>query len=196
MAVPQWRASLAQAIRDNSHTREWSYMTLATVDRSNKPRARTVVFRGFLDAPGHSPHALTFTTDARSRKVDEVAQSASAEISWYFAGTREQFRLAGKLSVASASTPDPALKEARRGAWRATSEFGRAQFAGPAPGSARAAEPEPVAPPPGLEEDPPEPFCLAFLTVQAVDVVDLRDNTRWQHALGEDGGWLAREVHP
>ena len=70
--------------------------------------------RGFL---GESAD-LTFVTDLRSNKVEEIARRPDGEVAWYFPQTREQFRIAGKLKVigptvevkGGASKPDPSLK--------------------------------------------------------------------------------------
>lgn len=58
----------------------------------------------------------------RSRKIEEIARSPWGEVAWYFPGTREQFRLLGRLTVVGAATEDAALQKVGREGHRAPRE--------------------------------------------------------------------------
>ena len=64
------------------------YVQIATVREDGRPANRTVVFRGFL----WETEKLTFVTDSRSCKVQEVAKNPWCELAWYFPDSREQYR--------------------------------------------------------------------------------------------------------
>lgn len=177
------------------------YVQLATVKTDGRPACRTVVFRGFYDefAGGLAdrPWHLTFVTDARSKKVDEVAQSPFAELCWYFPGTREQYRISGTLEIVSSAHPDPVLLKARVNAWKRMSDGGRAQFAWPQPGLPRLEEHEHLYKdaPPTDPEIPLEAFCLVILAPEEVDHLQLRENERQLHCMRE-GEWVRAQVNP
>ena len=92
---------------------------------------------------------LTFTTDGRSRKAAEVERYPWGEACWYFAKTREQFRIAGRLTLVRADHTDTALADARERAWRDLSDAraGLVHLAHPG-GTARARGPPSRACPP------------------------------------------------
>ena len=45
----------------------------------------------------------------RSHKIEELAREPHAEVCWYFTGTREQYRLAGKVLVVDKDSTDAVL---------------------------------------------------------------------------------------
>ena len=92
---------------------------------------RTVVFRGWL----WDTCTLTFVTDLRSAKADEIAHSAHGEACWYFAKARDQFRIEGSLALVSATEADAKLARARTAAWTNLSDGAREQFFWPTPGA-------------------------------------------------------------
>jgi len=67
-------------------------------------------------------------TDARSNKVDEIAAAPAGEFAWYFPESRDQFRIAGRLTVVAADTEDQAMQKARGAAWNRMSPNGRASL--------------------------------------------------------------------
>lgn len=54
---------------------------------------------------------LTFCTDMRSRKVEEIGHNARTQICWYFTDSREQFRMDGDLQVVGADCSDAELNQ-------------------------------------------------------------------------------------
>jgi PPOX class probable FMN-dependent enzyme len=188
-----WRPALDRALSRNGQSPGCRFVQLATIGLDGRPAARTVVFRGFVG----DARDLCFTTDARSAKCAEIARSPEVEICWYFAETREQFRLAGAIRMVDASTPDAPLLAARREVWRTLSEETRASFGWPPPG-------EPVDPGASIPsagpdaESPPDTFALMLFSARAVDHLELvgPPQRRWRYAVDANGRWSVREVNP
>jgi len=84
--APVWRQFLDKSIEKEKGDPTSKFLTLATV-KGSEPRARTVVFRGFLDDE-KNPNILKFITDLRSEKIGEIDANAKAEAMWYFLDTR------------------------------------------------------------------------------------------------------------
>jgi len=162
--------------------------------KDGRPANRTVVFRGFLG----ETETLTFVTDARSSKVQEVDHDDRAEACLYLPITREQFRVSGRLQVVGHACADSGLLDARRAAWERMSEGGRAQFAWPHPGLPRLEEDEggaAVGSAVPLDAAPLDTFCLVLLAPEEVDWLSLKSNRRMAHRKHE-GGWQAEELNP
>ncbi|GIL57782.1 hypothetical protein Vafri_12929 [Volvox africanus] len=199
LTTPIWRDKIQRSLSKNKHLANSRYVQLATVRQDGRPANRTVVFRGFL---ADDDDSLTFVTDSRSRKVQELAVNPAAEVAWYFPQTREQYRIAGNLVVIDAAHVDNALLEARARVWSAMSESGRQQFGWPHPGRPRAAE-DPEAwnnPAPGPQDPPLDTFCLVVLRVDEVEQLLLRSNERFRYskAIKEDGSlaWAEESINP
>jgi hypothetical protein len=48
---------------------------------------------------------ITIVTDARSNKVPEIAAAPAGEFAWYFPESRDQFRIAGRLTAGAYTRP-------------------------------------------------------------------------------------------
>lgn len=197
MSLPPWRSIIAGVLHRNRSLPSARYLQLATVDHRGRPANRTVVFRGWRDPESQ----LQFVTDARSAlretagisKAAEIASSPWAEVCWYFAKTREQFRIAGKLQLIDAQSDG--LQPERQAAWDKLSDAGKVQFYWPLPGAARAEE--------GFGEydlapEPPASFCLLLLSPVMVDRLELRGNpqSRSRYCLLDDQEWSIESVNP
>ncbi|MCA9546966.1 MAG: pyridoxamine 5'-phosphate oxidase family protein [Myxococcales bacterium] len=176
-----WLTELQAVLRDGPPTD--AFAALATVDGDGHPRARMVVMRAVRTGPVR----VRFTADGRSAKVRQLAGQARAELCWYPASRWVQFRLAGPVGVVS----DPGERQAL---WAALTPGTRANFLGGPPG-----QPLGGAGPDATAHDPhpPATFALLEMTVDAVDVVDLRSGaaqrTRWvRHA----GDWQPEALNP
>ncbi len=141
--------------------------------------------------------------------MTDLAAQPYAEVAWYFPESREQYRLSGRVTVVSSTTPaDDQLRAARAAAWRAMSDPGRQQFTWPTPGLPRATGEEDAdafsTAPPSQSDPVADPFCLCFVEVEAVDFVDLKSNRRrtFLRTGGGMGGeaaagkWTESEVNP
>lgn len=171
-----WRPALSKALHRNRSQPFARYFQLATVKLDHTPANRTVVFRGFMTDTNH----LMMISERRSQKTDQINQNPNAEACWYFTKTREQFRLAGALTLVTADTPKANLRQARQQLWQNISDNARIQFAWPQPKAPRnqaAGESENTDafnPPPPDEKTPLDTFCLLLLTPHSVDYLSLR----------------------
>jgi pyridoxamine 5'-phosphate oxidase len=189
-----WRSPLARALHKNRSLPYARYFQLATVRADGLPANRTVVFRGFLD----DTNQLKIITDSRSQKADQIQHQSWGEACWYFPKTREQFRLAGQLTLVGADDPDPALKNARQTTWQDLSDSARLQFAWPYPGQERL-EDDAAFLPPSPDPEPPLPnFSLLLLEPVQVDHLELRGNpqNRWLYHQNSANEWFMQAVNP
>lgn len=193
MAVAPWRSPLARALHRNRSEPQSRYFQLATVQTDGHPANRTVVFRGFLG----DTNQLKIITDSRSQKVDQILHQPWGEVCWYFTNTREQFRLAGELTLIDGNYLDPELQKARQLTWQDISDNARLQFAWSHPGEPRASQ-EAFSPPPPDPANPLPNFCLLLLDPVKVDHLELRGDpqNRWCYLRDESQNWSAVAVNP
>ncbi|HEY9737958.1 MAG TPA: Npun_F5749 family FMN-dependent PPOX-type flavoprotein [Trichocoleus sp.] len=193
MTLAPWRPLLARALHRNRSRPYSRYLQLATIRPDGRPANRTVVFRGFMQ----DTSTLTFVTDTRSEKMAHAAHQPWAEACWYFTETREQFRIAGDLTLVTAQESTSALQLARQQAWESLSDAARIQFTWPSPGQPRAPQSafEAPAPHPSI---PPESFCLLLLRPHLVDHLELRGNpqNRTHYQQIEPDQWTTVAVNP
>ncbi len=164
------------------------FLAWATVTSDGMPSVRTVRYRLSTDDFG-----LVISTDLRTQKVGHHYLQPYAEACWYFAKTREQFRLSGNVELLDQEATGEGA-ELRRRSWRERSSESRQSFTWPTPGMNRAdpasfALPEPI--------DPPDTFGLLILNPTMVDYLDLRPSPqlRMQYVL-ETGGWTESPINP
>ncbi|KAK9823447.1 hypothetical protein WJX72_002831 [[Myrmecia] bisecta] len=192
-----WRQALTKSLDANSKVPFSKFFQLATIRHDGRPTNRTMVFRGFYK----DTDRLTFTTDIRSKKYDDLrTHSKAAEICWYFTESREQFRLNGDLTVIDKDEEDPELVQARKQAWSEMSTSGRSWFTWPKPGLPRGPDEQFQIEPPGPEEPPLPSFCLVIMDVMEVDHLELRSSIRHSYSsqLDSDGErlWHEEDVNP
>ncbi len=191
MSLAPWRSILARALHRNRSLPYARYVQLATVRPTGKPANRTIVFRGFLD---HT-NQLKFVSDDRSEKPEQIEYCPWAEVCWYFPTTREQFRIAGKLSLIDHTNPDESLQKARQLLWQELSDSARTQFAWAHPGQPRSPL-ETFSPPAPSQTDPLDQFCLLLLNPTAVDHLELRGEPQNRHRYHLEETWTVEEVNP
>jgi PPOX class probable FMN-dependent enzyme len=192
-----WRSHLARSLYEHRNQPESRFVQLATIGLDQRPRNRTVVFRGFLeDKDCLKKDCLKIVTDSRSQKSAQILANPWAEVNWYFTKTRSQFRILGKLILIGRECQDSELQSARKAAWQALSEPARIQFAWAHPRAMRSAD--------VVEVDLPDPnhpldsFCLLLLEPTEVDRLELRGTpqNRWLYLRNEQGNWTEQEVNP
>lgn len=194
-----WRSHLARSLHHHQDQPEVKFLQLATMGIDQRPRNRTVVFRGFLENGDHfqTPlqDCLKIVVDRRSQKPEQIVANPWAEACWYFTKTRSQFRILGKLRLIDHKCLDVDLQAARTETWQALSDPARIQFSWPHPREARIhfQKTQPPAP-----EKPLASFCLLLLEPTEVDRLELRGNpqNRWLYLRDERGNWTEQEVNP
>ncbi len=183
-----WRSALARALHRNRARAYCRYLQLATVNLEGKPSNRTVVFRGFVD------EKLQMVTDGRSEKVNQIQACPWAEICWYFTVTREQFRIAGELTLIGSDNDDP--KSIRLNAWQTLSATAHQQFYWPHPGHLRTDE-NTFEPTNMATEQPPDSFSVLLLNANRVDYLVLRGTPQNRFVYEwMNGAWVVQEVNP
>lgn len=199
--VPSWCESLRRCLGDSKNDPTSRYAALANVDASGFPQVRHVVMRGCLGDFGHDADAFEsigfwMVTDRRSAKFDDLTANPAAEIAWYFREAREQFRIAGTVTLLTA--PDSIL---RRSAYAMLSPAAKVQFFWPDPGQPRRPEQDvsfQVSLDPASEAEPTENFAVMILSPWRVDhlVLDGSPQNRRIHELDPAAGWRSLEVNP
>lgn len=180
MTLAPWRPILARALHRNRARPYCRFLQLATIDQAGKPANRTVVFRGFVH------DYLQMVTDGRSQKVPEILAYPWAEICWYFTVTREQFRIAGRLTLAGPKDDAPipgtdcSGDALRLRAWQTLSAKARQQFYWPPPGQPRQTQAafltETL-----VAEQPPDSFYVLLLKAEQVDHLNLKGDPQARH---------------
>lgn len=147
-----WRGSLRKALehggtkrkkRDRTEAKR-KHVQVASVNKATgRPAVRTMVFRGFCSVSneGTTITSINITgegnasfpmliTDTRSGKYADFAQAQGSfcEICWWLDEAGVQFRLAGRVVVASAETENPLLLQARKDIWERLSDGTRRTF--------------------------------------------------------------------
>lgn len=189
-----WRSPLARALHRNRSQPHHRFFQLATVAPDGKPSNRTVVFRGFLE---HS-NQLKVITDKRSEKITHLQHQSWAEIAWYFTKTREQFRMAGLITIISDSHGNTRHGLERQHTWQNLSVAAQSQFLWPTPAQSRSLNPENFVSLDHAIDHPPTPFTLLLLEPYRVDYLTLRGNpqNRWLYEQDSEHKWSCTEVNP
>eukprot|EP00466_Bigelowiella_natans_P015419 jgi/Bigna1/89346/estExt_fgenesh1_pg.C_470116 len=199
LAYPIWRQELQRSIDIEKDQPTSKFMTLATV-ANNEPRARTVVFRGFLEENSDTHNALKIITDIRSDKIEEIRANPKAEIMWYFLDTREQFRIRGELQIIAWDEKDEEKSMWRENQWKSISSGMKQSYEWPSPGVQRDSDANDQSDflDPSPSERPSRNFALLLMTPSTVDVVKLREKPqlRHVHTLNPEGHWNAQRVNP
>ena len=73
---------------------------LATISPTNPPtpNVRTIAHRGFLSFNAARPLLIT-STDIRTPKASQIATNPNIELTWWFSGPVEQYRIRGKAWI-------------------------------------------------------------------------------------------------
>ena len=198
-----WRSPLSRALHRNRAQAFCRFLQLATVRPDGTPANRTVVFRGFLP----DSNQLMFICDRRSEKIDQLIQNPNAEACWYFATTREQFRLSGQRQIITADTPtDSPLGVARQQLWQRISDNARDQFAWPEPKATRTHDdPDTFSPSSPDAQTPLATFCLLLLVPNRADYLSLRGEPQTRRlytkatakeSQTKQSEWMTTEVNP
>ncbi len=190
MTLAPWRPTLARALHRNRARAYCRYLQLATVNTEGKPANRTVVFRGFVD------DYLQMVTDGRSEKVCEILACPWAEVCWYFTVTREQFRIAGQLTLVGPDEESTHGSKTRLQAWQQLSDKARQQFYWPRPGHSRDAD-EAFLTDTLVSDHPPDSFYVLLLKPQRVDHLTLKGNPQNRHIYElTENDWSNSAVNP
>ncbi|WP_017296375.1 Npun_F5749 family FMN-dependent PPOX-type flavoprotein [Geminocystis herdmanii] len=191
--IAPWRTYLQKALHKNRSNLFSRYFALATVTKTGYPANRMVVFRGFLD----NSNKLEIITDIRSQKIEDLSHNSYGEICWYFAKTREQFRITGKIEIITAHDDNQELLKERQKIWQKLSLAGKEQFYWENPRELSIENSE--IPTVDIDEEKPiENFCLLLLNPEIVDHLELKGNPQNRHIYEMDNEekWHMKKVNP
>tara|TARA_B100000700_G_scaffold314181_1_gene400363 strand:- start:860 stop:1405 length:546 start_codon:yes stop_codon:yes gene_type:complete len=94
--IPPWIYYIENLQKKETNYNSSRWIQFATVGLDNKPRVRTVVFRGWDNS-----YEMNIYTDKRSQKYTEIQSNNKVEICWLFPKSKCQFRLSGYSSIDS-----------------------------------------------------------------------------------------------
>ena len=186
--MSEWVAALTRALAEEFGEDRPRVCTLATVDKSGAPRARSVICRRV----GEDGSAW-FLNDGRSEKAEHLKAVPQAEVVFWMPTVREQYRLSGSVKVVPAAPDDPV----RLDFWRSLSDATRATYFWPSPGAKRIDEDDEFAREVPSTIPPPPNFHVLVLRPRRVEQLQLTPHPhrrrRWMLA----GNWsVAAEVNP
>lgn len=198
--VVPWKELLDSSLAVNKHLIHSKYMQIATIKKNGRPANRTVVFRGFLSAASMSAgDTLTFVTDSRSEKIEQILTYPYAEVAWYFPESREQYRISAEIEIIGPGHLDADLQTARHQAWKNMSDAGRQQFTYSHPGVPRPDKDDRsdlTVPAPAKDDPVLDTFCLVTLRPDHVDYVNLKSTRRYVFNKLNSSDWTSIEVSP
>lgn len=167
-----WRQRLSRSLHKSRSKAESRYFQFATVDANSRVQNRTVVFRGIAE---ESPE-IFFVTDTDSDKYRAIQAHPQVELAWYFAKTREQYRMSGDAYIYDGNGID-AENRLRHEYWLRLSPSARAQF-------------QPIE-----ENSAPNNFLLIGIKVAKVDYLLLaEEQQRFEYAF--EDGFLEHSIAP
>lgn len=182
----EWVNVLRDALHNEFGWDEPRVATLATVDRSDAPHARSVICRRVED-----DGRIHVVSDARSEKNAQVRAEKRVELVFWLARQRCQFRIAGEMHVIGFGQ-DEAL---RWELWRALSDEARSLFFWPTPGIAVAQDDEY---PQAVSQDvsPPRTFEVLILTPTQAERLALTTHPHRRRRWRADASWTGVDVNP
>jgi len=201
---PRWLNALHSSLAANTAPQD-RFVQLGTVTVDGRPAVRTVVFRGFMGEQkdwgeaGAACETLSFITDARS---DKMKQGREAEVCWYFAPSREQYRLRGVLDYIEAYAGTGKREADRKSMWKKISPAARKQFLWPNPGEERGdtdemKDKEDFDEVDVSETEPPDTFVLVLLRPERVDHLQIKGFPQRRAVYQRSGdAWSEAKVNP
>jgi len=182
--IDEWLNLLRNATRDEFADRP-VLMTLATVSRNQRPRARMIVCRA-IDDDG----TIWIIADARSRKNRQIRDEPRVEILFWLPSLRRQFRIRGKAAIERSNHPRSMHL------WKSIPDATRAMFTWPTPGDQRAMNNEAFARSLPADAIAPEYFEAIAIHPTFVEELDLNPHPhrrrRWRHKCK----WITEELNP
>ena len=176
--ISTWRQRLARSLHLSRSKPEAKYIQLATLGDNGLVQNRTLVFRGFVD----DSDQLIMITDTRSDKFSAILNHSQVEVCWYFAKTREQYRLSGNIDIYAGTS------DIRTAIWNKISDAAKAQFYW------------------YLDENQintlqmsgaiPDTFCVLLLSTQQVDYLLLADQHERTNSQLVDNTWKETNINP
>jgi pyridoxamine 5'-phosphate oxidase len=190
-----WWLQLENSLQRNRVHAFARYFQVATVRPNGRPANRTVVFRGTVQRGAHCAPYLTFVSDTRSGKHEDLEKCSWCEICWYLPVTREQYRITGYAEVVDAADSDALRQSTRQQIWSRLTPPLQAPFLAPTPGKPLCETSSPDIAIELNESGVPETFGLVLVLATRVDHLQLAKlngppphRTCFQRRLLQSGG--------
>ena len=188
--IPLWRQPLARSLYKTRNSPESRYVQMATISLKGRPRNRTLVFRGFDEQS-----QLCFISDSRTQKWTELKKKPYVSICWYFASTREQYRLEGKAELLTKANEEHTSLIQHY--WSNLSVAAKKQFLWGEPGEKRNKEDLLSVEKEAIPEEAPEHFIIMVVTVGEVDYLNLKGTPQERyHYKQSSNGWREIPIIP
>ena len=178
--IPAWRQELKSARKKEGKSPSNRWVQLSTVNRNNKPRLRTVVFRGW----GKESSMLIFT-DSRSNKIEHLKYNSNAEVLWLFLKSKSQFRFKGKIKKL----------EVNDNYWDSLSERSKSTWFWQHPGKEikNNITPSQIIP---INLNKPKSFVVLEFEIYSVDLLKLVTPIHKRYIWNKRDSWEKIEVNP
>ena len=89
-----WKQELSAAQKKEGKIASNRWIQIATINKNNEPRLRTVVFRGWF-----KENSMLIFTDRRSEKVKDIMNNNKVEVLWLLTKSKSQFRFKGHANI-------------------------------------------------------------------------------------------------
>lgn len=96
--IPSFNQTIESELNATGNKPPFTSFQFATVDSNGFPHNRTLIFRGFL-FNDKSNNIITFTTDKRMEKYQELINNDKFEAVFYFGRMKKQFRFRGRARI-------------------------------------------------------------------------------------------------
>ncbi|NMH58668.1 pyridoxamine 5'-phosphate oxidase family protein [Alteromonas ponticola] len=185
--LTDWQQLLKESLEKTEKDPTERFFQLASVDAQGRPHNRTVVARDV----NVEQNWLQFVTDARSAKCEHFQINALTAVCWYFAETREQYRMSCRAVLIDEKTDNNLIVSA----WHELGADTRAQFFEGIPGqpvNGNAAKKREAS------DKPPHNFVVVQLTIEKVDYLDVSQTPykRLHYTQDRKGDWTKQHINP
>ena len=180
--MPPWISHISSAQKKESKINSSRWIQLATTGVDNKPRVRTVVFRGWSES-----YEMKIFFDKRSQKFQELNYNNNVEICWLFARCKCQFRLRGKSRID--------LGDDNINLWNQLDEKNRSMWSWPRPGDTFLPDKKrdlPAKPMELLSDN----FALLKVDITHVDQLLLENPVHMRRKWIKKHKWIEERINP
>ena len=177
--MPPWLSQLIYLQQSESESYLSKLIQLATVSDDNKPRVRTVVFRGWSDS-----FDMKIFTDKRSSKVIELKDNNNVEACWFLPNSSCQFRFRGTTII-----------DYDKETWELLDEKSKSMWSWPSPGNKF--EPNNNLDfLPNKDTNPIDNYVLLKINIDYVDQLILHKPVHFRRRWIKEREWIEERINP
>ena len=175
---PYWRQELKASQNKEASNTSNRWIQIATINRSNEPRLRTVVFRGWL-----KDNSMLVFTDNRTDKVKDIRNNNSVEILWLLTKSKSQFRFKGNANIVQDDSKY----------WKELGYKSRSTWYWPKPGSEYINKhfKEDI-----KQESKPKSFLVLEIIIHTVELLKLENPIHKRYIWKESENWIKKRINP